>query len=132
MGRLIDADAVKKKYPLMENKFGMIIFEGLHKAIDSMPTIEAIPKAELRKILRDNADKVSDSMLDIVKELYIPKADYENRLKADMVAMLRFLWNDIEDLDAPICENASSDCISKWQVHELIQEKINALKEAEE
>ena len=57
----------------------------------------------------------------------IPKADYEARLKANMVAMLRFLWNDIEDLDAPICDYASSDCISKWQVHELIQQKINAI-----
>ena len=48
--------------------------------------------------------------------------------KADMVAMLRFLWNDIEDLDSPICDYASSDCISKWQVHEIIQQKINALE----
>ena len=57
------------------------------------------------------------------------KKDYENRFKEDMVAMLRFLWNDIEDLDAPICDYASSDCISKWQVHEIIQQKINSLKE---
>ncbi|MBQ1572194.1 MAG: hypothetical protein IIZ78_13790 [Clostridiales bacterium] len=62
----------------------------------------------------------------------IPKADYEARLKADMVAMLRFLWNDIGNLDAPICDYASSDCISKWQVHEVIQQKINALKEDQE
>ncbi|MDT3387713.1 MAG: hypothetical protein LIR46_08145 [Bacteroidota bacterium] len=56
------------------------------------------------------------------------RRDYENRLKDDMVAMLRFLWNDIENLDAPICDYASSDCISKWQVHEIIQQKINELK----
>lgn len=60
------------------------------------------------------------------------KKDYENRFKEDMVAMLRFLWNDIEDLDAPICDYASSDCISKWQVHEIIQQKINALKSESE
>lgn len=57
----------------------------------------------------------------------ISRENYENRLKADLVAMLRFLWNDIENLDAPICDYASSDCISKWQVHEIIQQKINAL-----
>ena len=56
------------------------------------------------------------------------REDYENRLKADLVAMLRFLWNDIENLDTPICDYASSDCISKWQVHEIIQQKINAIK----
>ena len=60
------------------------------------------------------------------------KKDYENRFKEDMVAMLRFLWNDIEDLDAPICDYASSDCISKWQVHEIIQQKINSLKSESE
>lgn len=60
------------------------------------------------------------------------KKDYENRFKEDMVAMLRFLWNDIEDLDAPICDYASSDCISKWQVNEIIKQKINALKSESE
>lgn len=60
------------------------------------------------------------------------KKDYENRFKEDMVAMLRFLWDDIEDLDAPICDYASSDCISKWQVHEIIQQKINTLKSESE
>jgi len=72
--------------------------------------------------------------LDAFTEAYDSfKKDYENRLNADMVAMLRFLWNDIEDLDAPICDYASSDCISKWQVQEIIQQKINELKpESEE
>lgn len=38
-GRLIDADAVKGKYPLMENDIGMTFNEGIHRVIDSMQTI---------------------------------------------------------------------------------------------
>ena len=45
-GRLIDADAVKGKYPLMENDFGMTFNEGIHRAIDSMQTIIEADKAE--------------------------------------------------------------------------------------
>ena len=101
MGRLIDADEVKKKYPQMENKFGMIINEGLHKAIDSMPTVEAIPKA-----------------------------DYENRLKADMLAMLT-------EIDLEMSEQSFGIQTEPWEVvedlrKEIIQQKINSLKEAEE
>lgn len=59
----------------------------------------------------------------------IPKADYENRLKADMVAMLTELQLEIEELkNEPACcqhykrgVNRSSD---------VIQQKINSLKEA--
>lgn len=55
----------------------------------------------------------------------IPKADYEDRLKADMAAML-------EDLDLQIDE-FDSGCgwdgyIKKIDLHELIQQNINKLK----
>ena len=46
MGRLIDVDEVKKKFPIMENDFGMVINERLHKHLDEIPTVEAIPKAQ--------------------------------------------------------------------------------------
>ena len=53
------------------------------------------------------------------------RTDYENRLKADMVAIL-------EDFDLQIDE-FDSGCgwdgyIKKIDVHEIIQQKINALK----
>lgn len=56
----------------------------------------------------------------------ILKSDYDSHLKMDMVAMFRSLWNDIEDLET-VCNIASSGCITKRQVHEVIQEKINEL-----
>ena len=38
-GRLIDADAIKQKYPLMYNDFGMEFNNGIHEALDEAPTI---------------------------------------------------------------------------------------------
>lgn len=59
----------------------------------------------------------------------IPKDQYENRLKADMVAML-------EDLDLLIDE-FDSGCgwdgyIKKIDAHGLIQQKINTLREGKD
>ena len=53
----------------------------------------------------------------------IPKADYEARLKADMVAMLTEIQLEIEELDTPNNGSAYMDCV------EIIQQKINSLKE---
>ena len=49
----------------------------------------------------------------------IPKADYENRLKADMVAMLEVIKLRIDSLPEPL---------NRDRVNYCIQEKINALK----
>lgn len=51
----------------------------------------------------------------------IPKADYEARLKADMVAML-------EDLDLQIDESAAYN-LEVAKVQRLIRDRINKLKE---
>ena len=61
----------------------------------------------------------------------IPKADYEARLKADMVAMLTEISLEIEELEKPRCHSAShaDGCVSKWKVEGVIQQKINKLKE---
>ena len=61
----------------------------------------------------------------------IPKADYENRLKADMVAMLTELKIEIEKMkmqsltEKEIWNNAIGVCSG------LIQQKIDKLKEVE-
>lgn len=62
------------------------------------------------------------------------KKDYENRLKADMEAMLTELKQDIEELEKPYCHNAShaDGCVSKWKIEGVIQQKIDALKESAE
>lgn len=108
MGRLIDADAVKKKYPLMENDFGMTFNEGIHKAIDSMPTVDAIPKAQYDEL------KANITMMQL---------DYEARLKADVLAILTELQLEIEEKAIELCDDG-------WYLtyNDLIQQKINALK----
>ncbi len=59
------------------------------------------------------------------------KSDYENRLKADMMAIFKELQLEIEELEKPHCHNAShaDGCVSKWKVEGVIQQKINSLKE---
>lgn len=54
----------------------------------------------------------------------IPKADYETRLKADLVVIL-------EDLDLQIDESASYN-LEVAKVQRLIRDKINALKGEQE
>ena len=64
----------------------------------------------------------------------IPKADYENRLKADLEAILVELQLEIEELDSRAGYDGngmptfSTDYIRKKKVNELIQQKINALE----
>ena len=68
----------------------------------------------------------------------IPKADYENRLKADMVAMLTELQLEIEEvrLDRPLmsrgyeCYGVEDKTPAKirQECSDIIQEKINALR----
>jgi iron-sulfur cluster repair protein YtfE (RIC family) len=56
------------------------------------------------------------------------QADYENRLKADLVAMLTELQLEIEELEPLASDNVGFDmCVSMSS--DIIQQKINALRE---
>jgi predicted Ser/Thr protein kinase len=48
MSKLIYADEVKKRFPIMENDFGMVVNETLHKELDKIPTVKAIPLERLK------------------------------------------------------------------------------------
>ena len=62
----------------------------------------------------------------------IPKADYENRLKADMVAMLTEIQLEMEE--NTVCwyvgrvDGKSDDVVLMETINDIIQKKINALK----
>ena len=62
----------------------------------------------------------------------IPKADYENRLKADMVAMLENLDLKIDEMYEPQFSKEGMDGFywAQGLFKALVQEEINALKEA--
>lgn len=78
---------------------------------------------------KDFAD-YHNQIADTMRKYQQLQADYEARLKADMVAILKELQLEIEELEKPHCHNAShaDGCVSKWRVEGLIQQKINALK----
>ena len=48
MSKLIYVDEVKKRFPIMENDFGMVVNETLHKELDKIPTVKAIPVERLK------------------------------------------------------------------------------------
>lgn len=107
MEKLIDADKALELYN-----------ENAQITIDKAP----MPKFLWESIVRQTTVEA------------IPKADYENRLKADLVAMLTELKTEIEEqlpmID--ICDYAIDSCVSRHEVASIIQQKINALKENED
>ena len=105
MGRLIDAEAADLQCELFTytryTGIDEAPYEDATKAIDEAPTVEAIPKA-----------------------------DYENRLKADIVAILTEIQLEIEDLyPEHQCSGeltGFADAIET--ITPIIQQKINALR----
>jgi len=121
--RLIDADKAISDYAHygINHSYDACDLEDI---LTECPTVEAIPKAEVKKFLEEDTKDVSNKVLAIVREDYIHKADYENRLKADMVAMLEELNLEIDEMFARRIDYTVD------KIQDLIQEKINSLKEA--
>lgn len=97
MGRLIDCNDVYNAIQITTDNFGVakrVVEDNMLTMLSKIETVEAIPKA-----------------------------DYENRLKADLKAILVELQLEIEELDTPNNGSAYMDCV------EIIQQKIDALKE---
>lgn len=100
--RLIDADKLELDYDWSEYEIddGQVITNGYQayseEQIDNAPTVEAIPKA-----------------------------DYENRLKSDLEAILEELDLEVDELASHF---ADGRIVYRYQLHNLIQQKINVLK----
>lgn len=97
------------------------------------PLVEAIPKANIQKALKEASKDISENVLAIVREEYISKADYEARLKADMVAMLEEIQMEVMELPVHVVSNIGSIihmeiAPSAEDVYELIQQKIDKLR----
>ena len=100
MGRLIDADK------LLENQY----------RIDDSATLSTRDVVDVEDI--EDAPTVEA----------IPKADYENRLKADMVAMLTDIQSEIRHFMYDVNPSSSeSDYACNYMI-DIIQQKINSLK----
>ena len=93
---------------------------------------------KLKELLNENKIELTNNIISIVRENYIPKADYETRLKADLKAILIELQLEIEEMSG-LCTEIHGDewneinTVHSQDVLSLIQQKINALKaESEE
>lgn len=92
-----------------------------------------IEEIEIYKRLRSKVDNgtLDEIMLDIPTVEAIPKADYENRLKADLVAMLTEIQTEIDEI--PInADNSEPFKLGQASAYDkcenFIYQKINAIK----
>ena len=76
--RLVDVDEVKKRYPIMENDFGMVINETLHKELDKIPTVEAISKANMIVILDKLKAEIEQEIIPRNSDQYDHEAMWQN------------------------------------------------------
>lgn len=105
--RTIDADRLQKQFDKKStNPNYRVNMHNIKSIITNAPTVEAIPKA-----------------------------NYEERLKAEKISMLNELESEIEEInsragyDGNGMPTFSTDYIRKKKVNEVIQQKINTLKE---
>jgi predicted Ser/Thr protein kinase len=71
--KLIDADEVKKRFPIMENDFGMVVNKTLHKELDKIPTVKAIPLERLKdfrnKVVNMNSIAIIQRLDKLIEEV---------------------------------------------------------------
>jgi hypothetical protein len=122
MGRLIDADELLKAMDTWD-KFGNVPNAGLIPFRTLAVQDIYVPYVKYGDML-----KAVNGMSTVEA---IPKADYENRLKADLKAILVELQMEIEEYKSDRLVDMERDEMARI-FSELIQEKINALKENED
>ena len=98
---------------------------------------KAIPKIQfVRNALNDDMEiaKAYDMAIETMRKYQMMQAEYEARLKADMVAMLTDIQLEIEELDV-------SDVVPEYQdgadetreyIADLLQQKIDILRGGED
>ena len=105
----------------------------LDRSIITLGEFEEMTKPLDREVEQEPTDK-NFTIINDLEELrtMINKfaESYENRLKADMVAMLTDMLIDVEEIASreQWCDYANDNCISRYDVEDLFQQKINALK----
>jgi hypothetical protein len=79
---------------------------------------------ELKKLLNNTEIELTNNIMSIVRENYIPKEQYENRLNTDLEAILVDLQLEIEEKATELCDDG-------WWLtyNDIIQQKIDKLKE---
>ena len=85
---------------------------------------------KLKELLNENKIELTNNIISIVRENYIPKADYETRLKNDLAAMLTEIQLEIEEIEVAKenTEIKAGECCMKGACIDLIQQKIDKLR----
>ena len=97
---------------------------------------KAIKEIESITVVTDEKQALAFALaVHTMKKYQMMQADYENRLKADMVAMLTELQLEIEEMENPYTTRVSGCAQGGFErgareSQNLIQQKINSLKEA--
>ena len=127
MGMTID-DCVKELLLNKEDDTYVLTKETADFAIETMRKYQQL-QADIQKALKEGSKDISENVLAIVREEYISKADYENRLKANMVTMLTCIQKNIEahKMTSGVTNQGTwNECIACCS--RIIQHRINALK----
>ena len=95
---------------------------------------EAIKYYENKNVVLTEEEALANTIaLNTIRKYQQLQADYEARLRADLVAMLTEIQLEIEELDSRAGYSGngmptfSTDYIRKKKVHEVIEQKINEL-----
>lgn len=81
-------------------------------------------------VLTEEEAEANTIALNTMRKYQKLQADYENRLKDDLVAILTELQTEIEEIEKPLCHSATyaKGCVDKGRIEGLIQQKIDKLK----
>ena len=111
----------------------------IEDTINTFQHIRNHPKTDEEEVIKFGQE-LFDTAIDTMRKYQLMQADYENRLKADMVVMLTDLQLEIEELDFFEDEEPVNitqeliDEVKSWEYGvkdccKVIQQKINSLKE---
>lgn len=113
-----------------------LVFDENSAASELERFLEILQKQEVKDDMGKAINRKHQSVIKVAIQACKFRADYENRLKDDLKAILVELQLEIEELDSRAGYDGngmptfSTDYIRKNKVNELIQQKINSLKEA--
>ena len=134
MGMKIDDSVKQKLLDSLAEEPTMVISTAYAYAKNYVMYGEDITKAWTTAVQQASImEKVSLNAWAQAQETF--RREYENRLKADLVAMLTEIQLEIEELDSRAGYDGngmptfSTDYIRKKKVNEIIQQKIDKLKE---
>ena len=103
----------------------------IEDTINTFQHIRNHPKTDEEEVIKFGQE-LFDTAIDTMYKYQLMQADYENRLKADMVAMLTEIQLEIDEIPIVTRHGVTGTVMTaqgmRKKIKENIQQKINALK----